>query len=149
VERSNVTLIVHLSEDEPPFVEGLGTVSPETADYLTCDSRRLFIKPHGRDLVHSRVERCASYAQLRALLKRSKHCQYPGCSAPRELHAHHLLHVANGGLTLTDEMILLCTQHHKHVHDHHIHTTGTGESPVFTGEGGRLISAGRPHSPPG
>jgi hypothetical protein len=148
VERSNVTLIVHLSEDEPPFIEGGGTISPETADYLTCDARRLFIKPHGRDLLHSRVERCATYAQLRALLKRSKHCQYPGCSAPRELHAHHLLHVANGGLTLTDEMILLCTHHHKHVHDHHIHTTGTGHNPVFTGEGGRLITAGRPHAPP-
>jgi hypothetical protein len=44
-------------------------------------------------------------------------------------------------------MILLCTRHHKHVHDRHIRTTGTGQNPVFT-EGGRSITAGRPHAPP-
>jgi hypothetical protein len=46
-------------------------------------------------------------------------------------------------------MILLCTRHHKHVHDHHIRTTGTGERPVFSDGDGRLITAARPHAPPG
>ena len=55
-------------------------LSPETAERLVCDARRLAIKPTGRDLVHSRVGRCASYAQQRALHKRSAHCQYPGCT---------------------------------------------------------------------
>jgi hypothetical protein len=64
---SPTTLIVHLSDDRPPLLEGAGPLSPETAKRLTCDARRLTIKPHGRDLVHSRVGRCASYAQQRAL----------------------------------------------------------------------------------
>ena len=142
-------MIVHLSPDEPPFIEGGGTISPETADYLTCDARRLLIKPHGRDLLHSRVERCASYAQLRALLKRSKHCQYPGCTATRELEAHHLLSAAQHGETLLENLILLCTRHHKHLHDHHIHTSGTGHNPRFQDATGRLITTARPHAPPG
>ena len=62
VRRSPTTLIVHLSDDAPPFIEGAGPLSPETAERLTCDARRLTIKPSGRDLVHSRVGRCASYA---------------------------------------------------------------------------------------
>ena len=63
VRRSATTLIVHLSDDAPPLLEGAGPLSPETAERLTCDARRLTIKPSGRDLVHSRVGRCASYAQ--------------------------------------------------------------------------------------
>ena len=67
VRRSPTTLIVHLSDDAPPMLEGAGPISPETAARLTCDARRLTIKPQGRDLVHSRVGRCASYPQQRAL----------------------------------------------------------------------------------
>ena len=77
VRRSPTTLIVHLSDDAPPLLEGAGPLSPETAERLTCDARRLTIKPSGRDLVHSRVGRCASYAQQRALHKRSSPLPIP------------------------------------------------------------------------
>ena len=90
VRRSPATVIVHLSDDEAPLLEGAGPISPETAERLGCDARRLTIQRRGGDLVHSRVSRCASYAQMRALYKRSHHCQYPGCNAARELKAHHL-----------------------------------------------------------
>ena len=129
-KRSPTTLIVHLSDDAPPLLEGAGPISPETAERLACDARRLTIKPSGRDLVHSRVGRCASYAQQRALYKRSDgHCQYPGCTATRELEAHHLTPAEHGGKTELDNLILLCPRHHKHLHDHHIHTNGTGRPP--------------------
>ena len=45
IKRSPTTLIVHLSEDAPPLLEGAGPLSPETAERLTCDARRLTIKP--------------------------------------------------------------------------------------------------------
>jgi hypothetical protein len=148
VKRSPTTLIVHLSEDAPPLLEGAGPISPETAERLGCDARRLTIKPQGRDLVHSRVTRCASYPQHRALHKRSDHCQYPGCAATRELEAHHLVPVERGGKTEVDNLILLCPRHHKLLHDHHICTSGDGEHPVFTDAGGRAITANQPHAPP-
>jgi HNH endonuclease len=151
VRRSPTTLIVHLSPDEPPQLEGAGPISPETAERLCCDSRRLTIKLSGRDLVHSRVGRCASYPQRRALYKRSKHCQYPGCSAARELHSHHLIPVVPvelGGTTELENLILLCTRHHTLVHDHHIRTSGPGKDPVFTDRDGRAITAHQPHAPP-
>ena len=148
VRRSPTTLIVHLSEDAPPLLEGAGPLSRETAERLGCDARRLTIKPSGRDLVHSRVGRCASYAQQRALHKRSGHCQYPGCTAARELEAHHLLAVEHGGHTELDNLILLCPRHHKLLHDHHIHTSGTGEQPAFADEAGRPVTTNQPHAPP-
>ena len=119
VRRSPTTLIVHLSDDAPPMLEGAGPISLETAERLTCDARRLTIKLQGRDLVHSRVGRCASYPQQRALYKRSDgHCQYPGCTATRELEAHHILAVEHGGATDVANMILLCSRHHKLLHDY-------------------------------
>ena len=146
--RSPTTLIVHMSEDGPPLLEGAGPISVETVERLACDARRLTIKPMGRDLVHSRVGRCASYAQQRALHKRSSHCQYPGCTAMRELEAHHLIAVEHGGKTELDNLILLCPRHHKLLHDRHIHTSGHGERPAFTDTGGRAITANQPHAPP-
>jgi hypothetical protein len=146
--RSSTTVIVHLSDDSPPLLEGAGPISPETAERLVCDARRLAIKPSGRDLVHSRVGRCASYAQQRALHKRAPQCQYPGCTAGRELEAHHLVAVEHGGKTELDNLILLCPRHHKRLHDHHICTSGHGDRPRFADEGGRAITAKQPHAPP-
>ncbi len=147
--RSPTTLIVHLSDDAPPLLEGAGPVSVETAERLTCDARRLTIKPQARDLVHSRVGRCASYAQQRALHKRSAHCQYPGCTATRELEAHHLIPVEDGGKTELGNLILLCPRHHKLLHDHHIRTSGHGANPAFKDAAGRAITTNQPHAPPG
>ncbi|MDP9258803.1 MAG: HNH endonuclease [Actinomycetota bacterium] len=146
--RSPTTLIVHISDDEPPLLEGTGPLSPETAERLACDARRLTIKPTGRDLRHSRVGRCASYAQQRALHTRSPHCQYPSCTATHELEAHHLTPVERGGKTELDNLILLCPHHHKLPHDHHIHTSGNAEQPAFENEARRAITTNQPHAPP-
>jgi hypothetical protein len=50
---------------------------------------------------------------MRALIKRSKHCQYPGCTAIHELQAHHLVAYWRSRKTEIDELVLLCTRHHK------------------------------------
>jgi HNH endonuclease len=148
IGRSPTTLIVHVSDDGPALLEGAGPLSAETAERLTCDARRLTIKTQGRDLVHSRVGRCASYAQQRALHKRSAHCQYPGCTAARELEAHHVVPVERGGVTELVNLILLCPRHHKLLHDRGIRTSGRAEEPVFADGGGRAITANQPHAPP-
>jgi HNH endonuclease len=146
--RSPTSLIIHISDEGPPLLEGAGPLSPETAERLTCDARRLTIKPNRRDLMHTRVGRCASYAQQRALHKRSAHCQYPGCTAARELEAHHLIPVERGGKTELYNLILLCPRHHKLLHDHRIRTSGNADYPVFADEAGRAITANQPHAPP-
>jgi 5-methylcytosine-specific restriction endonuclease McrA len=147
-KRSRTMLIVHVSDDGPAVLEGAGPVSPETAERLACDARRLVIKPHGRDLVHSHVGRCASFAQHRALYHRSGHCQYPGCTAVRELQAHHLVSDLLGGKTEIDNLILLCPRHHRLLHDHGIRTSGHGAHPVFADADGRAITTNQPHAPP-
>jgi hypothetical protein len=101
-----------------------------------------------RIIVPRVVTRCASYAQLRALIKRSGHCQYPGCTARRELQAHHIVPAGHGGETVIDNLILLCPRHHKLLHDHHISTSGNGDQPAFEDANGRAITTNQPHAPP-
>jgi hypothetical protein len=54
----------------------------------------------------------------------------------------------DGGRTELANLILLCPRHHKLLHDHHIHTPGTGDAPTFTDERGRPITTNQPHAPP-
>ncbi len=56
--------------------------------------------------------------------------------------------VEHGGRTDLDNLILLCPRHHKLLHDHHIHTSGNGEHPVFADADGRAITTNQPHAPP-
>jgi hypothetical protein len=112
-------------------------------------TRTLAIQPWGRDLKHSRVGRCASYPQLRALYKRAGgRCQYPGCTATRELHGHHMLDEALGGAAVLTNLILLCSRHHTLLHDHHIHASGNAKHPTYTDPDGRAITTNQPHAPP-
>ena len=149
IKRNPTTLIVHISEDAPPMLEGAGPISLETAERLTCCARRLAIQPWGRDLRHSRIQRCATYAQMRALYKRAGgRCQYPGCTATRELEGHHMLDEAFGGVAELANLILLCSRHHKLLHDHHIRASGNAERPDFTDADGRTITTNQPHAPP-
>jgi hypothetical protein len=54
----------------------------------------------------------------RLLKDRDRHCQAPGCSRTRGLHAHHRKHWIDGGTTDLDNLVLLCTVHHRLLHEH-------------------------------
>ena len=147
--RNAQTTIVHLSEDgSPPLLEGAGVISDATAERFACGSRIEFIKPHGDDLVHTSGGRGVTDTQMRYLYKRSRHCQYPGCSKPNDLEAHHMTPWALGGKTDVNQLTLECGRHHQYIHDHGIRVTGTGKNPIYTSADGRRITADQPHAPP-
>ena len=86
---------------------------------------------------------------MRALYKRAGgHCQYPGCTATRELIGHHMLDEALGGIAELANLILLCSRHHTILHDHHLRASGNPEHPDFTDADGRAITTNQPHAPP-
>ena len=53
----------------------------------------------------------------RALRRRDRGCRFPGCGSRRFLHAHHVVHWINGGETKLLNLILLCSRHHRLVHE--------------------------------
>ena len=61
--------------------------------------------------------RAPTRRQRRALLHRDGGCRFPGCTRRRGLDAHHLVHWADGGRTLLDNLVLLCEHHHVALHE--------------------------------
>ncbi|HEX9761619.1 MAG TPA: DUF222 domain-containing protein [Acidimicrobiia bacterium] len=57
-------------------------------------------------------------------------CRFPGCGNTRWLQAHHIQHWADGGPTDLDNLILLCGHHHRYLHEHRWHITGTPNTQV-------------------
>lgn len=67
-------------------------------------------------------------AMRRLLHARDRHCRFTGCLSRRGLHAHHIVHVEDGGPTVPSNLVLLCGFHHRFVHakDVTIHHDGRG-----------------------
>ena len=95
-------------------------ISPLVARRLACDARlQVAVEDAVGDALG--IGRSAKTVPrwLRRQLKRRDHgmCRFPGCCATRRLHAHHVVHWANGGPTELDNLILLCSRHHTSVHE--------------------------------
>lgn len=72
---------------------------------------------NGIPLDVGRKQRTVSTPLKRALYSRDRGCTFPGCQRKRYLDAHHLEHWANGGETSLDNLTLLCTHHHRLLHE--------------------------------
>jgi hypothetical protein len=55
---------------------------------------------------------------LRQLRWRDRGCSFPNCEHRRFTDAHHIRWWSRGGTTDLDNLVLLCTFHHKLVHEH-------------------------------
>ena len=60
----------------------------------------------------------ASTWMMRHLRHRDRTCTFPGCDNRRFTHAHHIRWWSRGGRTDLDNLALVCTFHHRLVHEH-------------------------------
>jgi Domain of unknown function (DUF222)/HNH endonuclease len=94
------------------------TIAPETLRRLGCDGSIVrIIEREGRPLSVGRRRRTISAPLRRALRSRDGGCRFPGCTHRRFLHAHHIHHWARGGPTNLDNLVQLCSYHHRLVHE--------------------------------
>lgn len=93
-------------------------IAPETVRRLGCDASIVrIIERDGRPLSVGRRKRVIPPALRRALRSRDDGCRFPGCTHTRFLHAHHIHHWARGGPTTLENLIQLCSHHHRLVHE--------------------------------
>jgi hypothetical protein len=92
---------------------------PETARRLACTARiqTVFEDPSGTALGVDRMSREPTGAMMRLLRYRDRECTFPGCGERRFAHAHHIRWWSRGGRTDLDNLVLVCTFHHKLVHE--------------------------------
>jgi hypothetical protein len=86
---------------------------------LACDGgvRLTTHGSDGRTLDLGRRRRRPTSRQLKALRRRDGGCAVPGCDRSRFLHAHHVTFWSRGGPTALDNLVLLCGDHHRALHD--------------------------------
>ncbi|MFO7590089.1 MAG: DUF222 domain-containing protein [Acidimicrobiia bacterium] len=99
---------------------GLGPVPRSTMRLLTCDATvgRVIMRGRSEILDLGRRTRLVSPTQRRALVVRDGGCTAEGCDRPPEwCDAHHVVHWIDGGLTEVSVLTLLCSLHHRLVHE--------------------------------
>jgi hypothetical protein len=95
------------------------TLAVETARRLTCDASlvKMLENSDGEPLDVGRKTRTIPPAIRRAIRARDAGCRFPGCTHQRYLDAHHIQHWAEGGPTQLKNLVALCRQHHRLVHE--------------------------------
>jgi hypothetical protein len=94
-------------------------VSAETLRRVACDGGLVaaVVDEHGGVLDVGRRTRAIPTAIKRALWLRDQGCRFPGCANRRFVHGHHVEHWFHGGRTSLDNLVLLCSFHHRLVHE--------------------------------
>ena len=113
-------VVVHVDEAALAGSEtGSSQLPIESVRRLCCDGSivQLVESDQGEPLNVGRKMRTITTAIRRALWARDKGCGFPGCSHTRFVDAHHIQHWAEGGETSVDNLVLLCSHHHKLVHE--------------------------------
>ena len=126
--RDALVLAPVTSADDAPAGSTVGSQDNALTDLAGNPSRDAFAIPPaiapnaaaGRSrpsLNLSRKHRLVQPALRRALEARDRGCRFPGCSHERWLDAHHVVHWADGGETSLENTLLLCSSHHRLLHE--------------------------------
>jgi hypothetical protein len=123
--RNRPTLVVHADFSLLAGGRGsaeldvLGPISQEVARRLACDAKVLVSADDasGRSLNLGRTRRDPSDTQRIEIRRRDKGCRFPGCTHTEFTDVHHVHHWVDGGPTDLDNLVELCDQHHRAVHE--------------------------------
>lgn len=120
-------LIIKTTVDTLAGIEGApagelqwgGHIPAATVQRLACDSaitRITGLAELETEMTHA--ARTVPASTRRALVARDGHCVFPGCDRPAPwCQGHHLTFWAKGGPTKVDNLGLVCTAHHRKVHE--------------------------------
>ncbi len=150
----HTTIVVHLDLDHDSAAVHLGSVlTDDERRMLLCDATcEVWLEKHGQPIGAGRSTRTISRRLRRALEHRDRCCVVPGCGATRGLHAHHIIHWEDGGVTELHNLVLVCPYHHRLHHRGGITITGPADRLVVTDAAGQPLSnrslARPPTTPP-
>jgi len=110
---------IHVDQSALKNENGRSSLPIESVKRLCCDGHAVVIGENekGEPLNIGRKTRTVPKAIKRVLKARDNGCSFPGCHHTRFVDAHHIEHWSNGGETSLDNLMLLCSQHHKLVHE--------------------------------
>jgi hypothetical protein len=156
-ERATVIIHAPLHALDPDAPDGVpahwdGTViGNHTLHRMLCDCRlRVALDDRaGRVIGIGRRSRTTPYWLADQVRWRDGGCRFPGCAHTRHLHNHHIRYWGLDGPTDLDNLALLCTRHHRLVHEGGWTLTGDpADELAFTSPtGSRHTSRAAPRPP--
>ncbi|AZG46332.1 HNH endonuclease [Gordonia insulae] len=110
-------VVVH-DDSDVPHLDGGPALESADVDEARCGGveRKVRRGKRGVVLKWGRKRRLPTRALMRIIFERDRSCRVPGCGRTRHLHAHHVRFVSHGGTTDPDNLILLCSTHHRALH---------------------------------
>ena len=139
--------LVDESGETAPFAGELergGLVSGDTIRRIACDATiALGVDDDvGHTMYEGRARREPSDAQRREIMRRDRHCRFPGCTYVTFTNAHHVERWKIGGRTDLHNLALLCVHHHHLVHSKGWTMSGNAnEELTFVGPTGRVMTS--------
>ena len=117
--QDHYQVTVHVDQVALTQGQGRSGLPIESVRRLACDADRIVIVEdgNGEPLSVGRKTRIVPAAIRRALWARDRGCRFPGCQHQRFVDAHHLEHWSAGGETSLGNLMLLCSAHHRLVHE--------------------------------
>ena len=96
----------------------MGPVVPDdVARFMACDAKvQVMSYLNGQLVGINPAERTVNRATRRYLARRDQGCRHPLCTAKLWLHAHHIRFWEHGGVTVPQNLVLLCPFHHRALH---------------------------------
>ena len=126
-------------------------IDEEDARRIACDAdvTEFIQDAKGNLLNYGRRRRIVPARLLRALkLRDHNRCRFPGCAHQRYVEAHHVEHWIDGGETRLDNLVLLCSAHHRLLHHGAFRIVVEDDGLVFVSRDGEVIEpALRPQFP--
>jgi hypothetical protein len=125
-----------------------GLIDCETVQRMACDATIAVAIDDdvGHTMYEGRARRFPTAAQRREVMRRDRHCRFPGCTNVTFADVHHIIPWEPGGKTDLENLALMCLHHHHVVHSNGWTMSGSADEELhIVGPSGRpLISRPSP-----
>jgi hypothetical protein len=153
-DPDRATVVVHADVDARRangVSEDGVVIPPETVQRLLCTSRTQAVieDRNGRPVRLGETSRLAPAWMLRQVRYRDGGCTFPACGARRFTEAHHIAHWRDRGKTTLENLALVCSFHHRLVHEHgwRMKRLADGDVGWFRPSGARMRAGPRAPTP--
>jgi hypothetical protein len=119
-----------------------GLIDAQTVRRIACDATVVVALDDdtGHTMYEGRARRFPTSAQRREVMRRDRHCRFPGCANVTFTNVHHVVAWKPGGRTDLSNLVLLCRHHHAVVHRKGWTMAGDANAELtVVGPGGRVM----------
>jgi hypothetical protein len=121
-----------------------GLIDAETVRRLACDATVIVALDDdlGHTMYEGRARRFPSGPQRREVMRRDRHCRFPGCANVTFTNVHHIKPWGSGGRTDLENLVLMCQHHHYRLHSSGWSMTGNAnEELTLVAPTGRVMTS--------